>query len=485
MWWSARGLAVAILAGSACGGGSGNKPDGGGALDGGGTRWVGTLEITQVPLDILFLIDESSSMKLAQDKLVRSFPTFMARLQGPPGPPSLHIAVVSQDMGAGDGSVAGCDGMGGKQGIFQHIARGACTATKLNAGATYIANADGVANYTGNIEDVFACIAALGETGCGFEHQLAAITRALGADDRPAPVENQGFLRPDAILGIIMLTNEDDCSVSPGVPLFDTNSNMNIASQLGPPANFRCNEFGHMCDGAHPNRNAPNNDVTQMVTYTSCESNDTEGYLLGGRDTADRLRLLKVNPAQVAVVSIQAPSQPYTVTWKAPGTPDSSCGAASCPWPQIAHSCTASDGSFGDPGVRTEGFVQQFGNNGLVLPICADDFAPSMDLAATLMKSLIGAPCLPGSIGAKATGTGPDCKVTEHYQDENGMLVDQELPACADNGDVGPCWKLRYELAACLHPALRFTPDPNVPPNGSETFTYDCARCVPGRTCYD
>ena len=34
-----------------------------------------------------------------------------------------------------------------------------------------------------------------------------------------------------------------------GVPLFDTGSNTNIVSQLGPPANFRCNEFGHLCDG--------------------------------------------------------------------------------------------------------------------------------------------------------------------------------------------------------------------------------------------
>ena len=43
-----------------------------------------------------------------------------------------------------------------------------------------------------------------------------------------------------------MLTNEDDCSATPGVPLFDTGSNTNIQSQLGPPGNFRCNEFGHL-----------------------------------------------------------------------------------------------------------------------------------------------------------------------------------------------------------------------------------------------
>ena len=86
-----------------------------------------------------------------------------------------------------------------------------------------------------------------------------------------------------------------------------------------------------------------------------------------------------------------------------------------------------------------------------------------MDFAATLMKSLLAAPCLPGSIGENSAGTGPDCKVTEHYQNENGMLVDKDVPSCADSGDVGPCWNLRQDLPACLHPALRIRPDPNEP----------------------
>ena len=78
---------------------------------------------------------------------------------------------------------------------------------------------------------MFTCIAALGEGGCGFEHTFASVLRALGADGQgSAPFENQGFLRPDAYLAIVLVTNEDDCSATPGVPLFDTGSNTNIAS---------------------------------------------------------------------------------------------------------------------------------------------------------------------------------------------------------------------------------------------------------------
>ena len=120
-----------------------------------------------------------------------------------------------------------------------------------------------------------------------------------------------------------MITNEDDCSAAPGVPLYDTSSNTNIASQLGPPANFRCNEFGHLCrDGAgnlvHPNRNAPNNDVNASVSYASCTSNDAEGYLLSVRGTANRIKALKADDGQVMVAAITGAPSPYVVGWKAP-----------------------------------------------------------------------------------------------------------------------------------------------------------------------
>ena len=232
-------------------------------------------------VDLLFLIDDSSSMAKSQENLRRNFPAFMTALKALPGGlPNVHIAVVSSDMGAGDGSIAGCDANGGKNGIFQYTARGSCTATNLDPNATFISDIAGVRNYSGNLEDVFSCIAALGESGCGFEHQFAAITRALGADGQAPPAENQGFLRPEAYLAIVMITNEDDCSASPGIPLYD-GSNVSISDPLGPPVNFRCNEYGHVCDGVHPDRHAPNGDINATVTYDSCTSAEDGALRLG------------------------------------------------------------------------------------------------------------------------------------------------------------------------------------------------------------
>ena len=51
-------------------------------------------------IDILFMVDNSSSMNEMQQKLYDQLPTFMNVLTSIPNPPSLHVAVVSSDMGA-------------------------------------------------------------------------------------------------------------------------------------------------------------------------------------------------------------------------------------------------------------------------------------------------------------------------------------------------------------------------------------------------
>ena len=92
-------------------------------------------------VDLLFLVDDSSSMRLSQDNLRRNFPVLMQALKNQPGGlPNVHIGVISSDMGAGDGSVAGCDSTGGKNGIFQYTRAGTCTSTGLLPGATYISD---------------------------------------------------------------------------------------------------------------------------------------------------------------------------------------------------------------------------------------------------------------------------------------------------------------------------------------------------------
>lgn len=447
-------------------------------VDAGPTGWTGALDpLHRNNVDILFAIDDSSDMALAQDNLIRNFPTFMAALQGDStGPRNVHIAVVSQDMGAA--GIAGCSNSGGRNGYFQYTARGTCRATNLDSGATYIISTNSVTNYTGAIEDVFSCIAPLGETGCGFNHPLAAVLRAFGADGQAAPAENQGFLRPEAALAIVMLANQDDCSASPGVPLFDTGSNMTLTSQLGPPIRFRCNEFGHFCSPdvaavapGHPNRNAPNNDVNATVTSEACVSNDGEGYLLSTTATANRIKSLKADPSQVIVASIQGSPTPYAVHWTNPTSPDTSCGAPSCPWPEVTHACTAPDGRTGDPGVRTAQLTQQFGTNGLVLSVCDGSFGPSLQRVAEAINRAVGPACIPGPVALDATGQ-PSCKVMLR----DGMTALAPVPSCAVSGGVAPCWRLVPASGCRSAQAMEVSVDPNASYVYSSIATYECAK---------
>ena len=241
------------------------------------------------------MVDNSSSMSKTQARLAAAFPKFMQVLGGlPGGMPNLHIAVVSSDMGAGE-MTNGCNG-NGQAGIFQAApamtdSAGMPCATTLAPGAHFLSNVNGVANYTAPIAQVFSCIAALGEDGCGFEQPLLSVAHALGADNidatgRPRPpLENEGFLRDDAYLLIVLITNEDDCSALGGAAneIFPRASGENLLSPLGPPTGYRCSAFGHLCGTppapppiVSPLADDPG-DFTTVVKLDDCVPSDGAG----------------------------------------------------------------------------------------------------------------------------------------------------------------------------------------------------------------
>jgi hypothetical protein len=363
-------------------------------------------------VDILFMIDNSSSMTTSQVKLKNAFPGFMSALEALPGGlPDVHIAVVSSDMGAGDGvSIQGCS-LHGDDGVFQFAPTAGCTSSTLQSGATFITDTGGsspVTNFTAtDISTVFSCIAQLGAFGCGFEHQLASVARALGADGLgAAPPENAGFVRPDADLAIVLLTNEDDCSAPFGTDLYDTSADM-LASPYGPVDNYRCNEFGHLCGTppAPPPRLSPNpSDLSTTVTLDNCTSAECSGKLTPVAEFAARLRALKAGSAnRVLVAALAGPATPYAVNWITPPLVDTG------PWPVIQHSCgsvSSADG-FADPAVRIRQFVQAFGADGVVGSFCDPDFGTTMQaLAQRIGATGAGTPAFDGGITSCVTVDG-------------------------------------------------------------------------------
>ncbi|MES1206312.1 MAG: vWA domain-containing protein [Pseudomonadota bacterium] len=457
-------------------------------------------------VDILFMIDNSSSMTSMQQKLLAQLPAFIQVLQAlPNGLPNVHIAVVSSDMGAPGDSVGsiGCTQFG-DDGSFQSAPRGACVATTLSNGSNFISDVDGQTNFTDPVDKVFQCIALLGSTGCGFEHQLASIDRALGADGNAPPDSNANFLRPEAYLGIVLLTNEDDCSAPGNTQLFSLNGQQQgTMNPLGPIANYRCNQFGHICKDSNGNMvspplNAPGG--AMQATYTDCVSNDSgnpqQQTLTPVTKFVSDIKSLKQDPDnQILVAAITAPPDPYTVEWVPPASPPP--GTSGQVWPQVMHSCgakggddvnpnpaqTTTDGSFGDPGVRITQFVKDFPNF-FVSSICDPSYAQSMTAIATKLGALIKPNCITGTVQKDANGR-PACTVVNHLTSANSSKVmDINIPNCDANGGSAPCWTLNTDMAACPKGgvALKVMQDQAAMNAASLSSTIDCSLCLPGST---
>ena len=128
MWAAAGCRAVAEARAAARGGAGGSLA---GSTGSAGTTVSGQLSNS---IDILFMVDDSSSMTEMQQKLYDQLPLFMNTLTTLPHPPSLHVAVVSSDMGApGDSTSSIQCTKSGDQGQFQSMPRGTCSATTITA----------------------------------------------------------------------------------------------------------------------------------------------------------------------------------------------------------------------------------------------------------------------------------------------------------------------------------------------------------------
>jgi hypothetical protein len=299
---------------------------------------------------------------------------------------------------------------------------------------------------------VFSCIANLGQGGCGFEHQMQSVVRALGADPAfPLPANNVGFLRPNAYLALILVTNEDDDSAPPDSPLFDTNSR-SIADQYGPLQSYRANEYGHLCNGAPPPR-------TMAASFPpgACVSAEDKGLLIPVHTIVSELNALKADPSQIFVAVIAGPPDPYNVIM-VPATPGTSDAQAGIPWPNIDHSCVQNSGEYGDPAIRLKQFVDSYGSNGVFESICAGSFAPALTDIATTLSKVLGPKCVVGQLldpsGQPTTDNGsgvaqnPDCSVVEHAFDASGNATDTILPSCQANSGT-KCWNLSTDAMNC------------------------------------
>lgn len=342
-------------------------------------------------LDILFMVDNSGSMLEEQLKLRKNFTALIDTLRALPGGlPDLHIGVISSDVGAGNLFISGnpaCNRPGGDKGEFQ--VKAGCGLNGATSRFLVSSNNNTQKNFTGNLEDVFACMANLGTKGCGFEHQLQSVRVAL----HHTTVTNAGFLRPNAVLMIVMVTDEDDCSGSPTADVF---ADPGFVEQTG---SLRCNIVSHICNGIP----VPTAEFTTPLS--NCRAAPNGGGRLIPVDEFTRfVRELKPNhPERIVVSAITGMPNPGEVgsySFSRTTRPGSTMEL------DVAPVCSSGADGTAAPSLRIAEFVNSFGANGLMQSICTSDFAPAFQRLGDLVSARLNGSVPDGGATADASGTG-------------------------------------------------------------------------------
>jgi hypothetical protein len=391
-------------------------------------------------VDLLFVFGNEPSTSQLRNELNRRFPELVKgwdALAYEGFPVSLHLGAVTSDLGAGTftlGSGGQCH-PGGDGGVMHARGRSADPVCQpLLDGKSFVTldlrNGTNNLPTSQNLPTTFGCMSAV-SGGCGFIQPLEAARKAL-----VDPIaENAGFLRPDALLAIVYLTDEEDCSIDPASDLFDPTA----TDRYGPLHHFRCARFGIACDGGL----LP--DFGSLGTLSGCHPAiaaegarllDVQRYI----DTFTRPLAqggLKADPSDVVVLSIAAPPSPLAVRLSTP------CADALLPSCALeAHSCVSpgDPNFFGDPGVRVSAVTRAVPDH-LEWSLCDGDYTtPMIELGDRLAAKLTSF-CLSAPVADPAA---PDC-VVEDIADDG---TPRPIPACAQSGDVAPCWSAA-ESAAC------------------------------------
>jgi hypothetical protein len=424
-------------------------------------------------VDLLFMVDNSGSMRQEQGALKEQFPKLITTLttgkksNGETFPPvkDLHLGVVSSDMGLAGiaNNFPGCNTQrhinGGDDGVLQHPGNtGPGCAAMYPPFLSFVQGKDD----PNKIAADFGCIANLGTSGCGFEQQLEAALKALwpknykdkdgnvyppeknpilflsttnegrfGHGDTPTTQGgNGGFLRNDPIKGlslvaIIIVSDEEDCSSKNTGHFISTNDPNNPLSKQGinlrcyynPQNLFEVDRYVKGFQGLRPGSE-------QLVIYGGIVGVPKELVSAEARDGV-KWDDQASRDAYYDMILSDTRMTERPMNENVPSIAN------------VAPSCTRIDknGERADayPPRRMVEVAKGIGENAVIQSICQDDFGPAMDAIIDVIAKQLGAVCLPRPLVRKSTGL-------------VGCNVVWELPKAGTAPDQTPttCDKARY-----------------------------------------
>jgi hypothetical protein len=227
----------------------------------------------------------------------------------------------------------------------------------------------------------FSCVARLGTRGCPFEQQLEAMWKAVAPSNGKDPElhefldgthghgspngRNENFVRENAILAVIQISDEEDCSITEaGKELIAYGDE---AEEKYGDLNLRCgkyaNEGGFLWPAERYARGLrslkPDNE--DLIVYGAIV-----GIPIGtGNDDPDSI--LALDEMQFAVGTGGLPRQ----------------------------SCVSAQGDVAYPPRRFLEVAKAFGDDAVLHSICDDSFAPALDRLIERIASKLSGNCLP------------------------------------------------------------------------------------------
>jgi hypothetical protein len=384
-------------------------------------------------LDLVFVIDNSGSMTEEQANLRRNFPDFMRVLENIMGGlPDTRIAVVSTNMGAGPTAPGRECPVLGDKGAFQ--VKAGCGLDASKNGFFLTTDGKGAKNFTGDLSTVFSCLASLGNEGCGYEHQLQALRAALAASEPTSniAITNRGFLRKDAFLGIVILSDEDDCSGEPDASIYKD-------AVPGQSGSLRCTLVGHVCnDKPIPASKDFKTTLGACKPYER-QAGEKQTHLINVQEFVSFIKGLKGgNEDKIIVSSIigwnENPQTPYGLSERRLDGGGTEL--------ELSPVCSLAQTGTAAPALRLSQFTKSFKYN-TVDTICQADLADAMKKIGEKMAYAINPSCLSATLvdtDLTKSGVQADCQVRDLIPNGTGGYTQQALPGC-DSGSP-PCWEL-------------------------------------------
>lgn len=412
-------------------------------------------------VDILFVVDDTSTMDAEQTKLAAAMAALVEVLERPEVEANYRIAFTTTDAGnpacGGPNPDAGALRVDSCRSRLEAFGDGqACTSScpeewaDFETTPTALADADvprsrpwiestvGRTNLPAGLSTTQAlqCASPQGQSGCEFESPLAAmwdaIERTSLADD-PA----YGFVRANAVLSVVHVTDGTECSVnSDWETIFLPEGDRAFWSdpEAEAPTAAVCWNAGVLCEGPSP--------------YEGCRAGDidVDGQEVM-RSDADELAVLQ--PLERYIDQLQelenakqiiTPDQQVLVSIIAGVGADGSVAYADAVDPQlqadfgIGPGCEGADGPAVPP-VRLLGLADAFqvGDQRSVFSACDDDYAPALTAIAEAIAKELKPACVPACVADRDPSTealDPSCAVLQELPRGDGSFEEIYLPEC-------------------------------------------------------